>query len=174
MNDVIFLVEGSDDERFVRDVLEPRMDERSEVIKYSQKPNSAVDDILAAVHEVYRGHYFVTDLDRGQQGCHDCDDREEYERDRYDIKSAFDILVAVDAVEGWYLAGVSDEIAEEKLVRVPPTTTHVDKSEFDDVFRDSEYISKERLKIDITEEFDYDLACDRSDSFQYVCDLIGV
>lgn len=174
MDDTVFLVEGSDDERFVNRVLEPEMDYATEVIKYSQKPNDAVDNMLEVFDGVYQGHYFVTDLDRGQQDCHDCDDREAYERERYDIRESFRILVAVDAVEGWYLAGVPDELANERSVYPPESTEHVGKDEFDEVYVDSEYTSKEYLKTEIVDNFDYELARRRNDSFRYVCDVIGV
>ena|GEM_PF-2048579 len=179
MSHALFLVEGPDDDRFVKDVLEPKMDEHAEVFKYSEKPNDVVDQTIALFASEHDSHYYVTDLDRGtdERGdCSNCDQRERHERRRYDIEPSFSILVAFDAVEGWYLAGVPDEMANEMAVYPPNDTTHVGKDEFVDVFCESEYESQEQLKIDITQkyEYDYDLARQRNDSFAYVADAVGL
>ncbi len=177
MSHALFLVEGPDDDRFVKDVLEPRMDEHAEVFKYSERPNELVDQTITLLAGEHDSHYYLTDLDRGNDergDCTNCDQRETHERSRYDIGSSFGILVAVDAVEGWYLAGVPDWMANEMAVYPPNDTTHVGKDEFTEVFCDSEYERQEQLKIEIAQNYDYDLARERNDSFDYVASAVGL
>lgn len=177
MSHTLFLVEGPDDDKFVKDVLEPRMDEHAEVFKYSEKANDLVDDTVRLLAGTYEGHYYVADLDRGtdERGdCRNCDQRERHERDRYELDPTFEILVAVDAVEAWYLAGVPDWMGNDRDVYPPSDTTYVDKDEFTAVFEESSYRSQEQLKIDIVRDYDYDLARERNDSFRYVADAVGL
>lgn len=177
MSHTLFLVEGPDDDRFVNRVLEPRMDEHAEVFKYSEKANDLVDQTIAMFAGEYDGHYYVTDLDRSNDergDCANCDQRETHEAARYDLQPPFEIFVAVDTVEGWYLAGVPDTLANERSVYPPGDTTHVGKAEFVEVFERSDYDSQEQLKIDVLQQYDSDLARERNDSFAYVADAVGL
>lgn len=177
MDDVVFLVEGPDDKRFVETVFKPRIDGKPDVVKYAQKSTADVNNLVSAFAGVCDDHYYVTDLDRGNEergGCRSCDEREVYEKRRYDILNPFDVLVAVDAVEGWLLAGVSDAVATEGQVPVPSTTDHVGKPEFTEAFEQSTFGDKETFVDRIFGDYDYDLARERNDSFRYVADAVGL
>ncbi len=177
MDDIVFLVEGPDDKRFVEAVLKPQIAGKPDIVKYSQKSTSDVNSLVRAFAGACREHYYVTDLDRGEPergNCQDCDDREAHEQDRYDILDPFDVLVAVDAIEGWLLAGVSDAVATEGEVPVPRTTDHVGKDEFDDVFERATFSRKELFVEKILNDYDYDLARERNDSFDYVASAVDL
>jgi hypothetical protein len=153
------------------------MDGHADVLKYQQHPNEKVEGMIEVFSEGRRTHYYVTDLDKGNEdrgGCENCDQREIHERDRYEVPLDFEILVAVDAVEAWYLAGVPDWMSDQQNVCPPSDTTQVNKDEFTAVFEQSSYRTKQQLKIEIAQNYDYDLARERNDSFAYVASAVGL
>lgn len=177
MDDVVFLVEGPDDKRFVETVLRPRIEGKPDVVKYAQKSASDVNSLVSAFAGTCAEHYYVTDPDRevdARGNCQNCDERETHEQQRYDILDPFDVLVAVDAVEGWLLAGVSDAVASEGRVPVPSSTDHVGKPEFTAAFEESTFGSMERFVDRIFDDYCCDLARDRNDSFDYVASAVGL
>jgi hypothetical protein len=173
MGEYIFLIEGGEDERFVREIISTEISNEVDLYKYEQKTPTEVNKFIQVYTDTHHHHYYLTDLDAGQDDCYCCGDREEFERSRFQLES-FEVLVVADEIESWYLAGVPNSIVQKRDVDLPDDFEEADKDVFDNIFTDSDFTSKERFKIEILQRYDYDLARERNDSFAYVASAVGL
>jgi hypothetical protein len=170
----VFLVEGEADKRFLENIIVPKLENGGTVLAYSQEPDSAVETLIQAFDSMYREQYLLRDFDKGQNGCTEISDRIAWTQNKFSNISDEDVVIVADAIEGWYLAGLSDEYGDEMGIEIPETTMHVDKTAFNQKLQDSVYSSQINFQKEIIERFSVEEGKRRNSTFEYMIDFLDI
>lgn len=171
---VVFFVEGPDDERFVERVIQPKLTtDNVNTHRYSKQPDQSVDQAIAGFQGMYRGLYLLRDYDEGNQECQCIAERKEFVKKKFKNIRKDQIIIAIDEIEAWYLAGIDTESASDLGINSYSDTNNVNKSDFIEELEKSKYNSKKNLQMEIIKRFSIDIAKQKNNSFQYCLDRLS-
>ena len=175
------LLEGDDDERFFEEVIKPIYLEKYDHVqlwKYSQKKKERVNQFLNSVKAMQAAGMvdtlLVADLD--DSPC--VTDRKERVLSRFralegklesETGPSFPtrVLIVCKEIEGWYLAGLSDESCDHIGISASfGNTDQVTKELFDNVMPIS-FKTRIAYLETILQMFDYETARSKNSSFRY-------
>lgn len=170
---IVFFVEGPDDERFIQQVIKPNLSiDNINTHRYSKQPDLSVDQAIAGFQGMYKGLYLLRDYDEGNQGCHSITERKEFVKKKFKNVRRDQIIIAVDEIEAWYLAGIDSESASNLGISSYSNTENVNKNDFIDTLNESKYESKKNFQMEILKRFSISTAKQKNSSFQYCIDRL--
>ena len=165
---VVFFIEGPDDGRFIEQVIEPKLTtDNVNTHTYSRQPDQSVDQAIAGFQGMYRDLYLLRDYDEGNQKCQCIVDRKDFVKDKFENIRKDQVIIVVDEIEAWYLAGISSESASDLGINSYPNTNDVNKDDFLSELEESKYTSKKNFQMEIIKRFSIDTAKKKNNSFQY-------
>src|SRR5690606_37925973 len=86
--------------------------------------------------------------------------------DRFCVVNPGAVMVIIQEIESWYLAGLGPSDARILGVSVPDSTDHLTKEEFNRTIP-SQYVSRIAYMLEILSRFSIPEACRKNRSFQY-------
>ena len=137
---LFIFVEGSDDERFISQVIVPRIQEKYnhikfiKFIKYATMAKVAVESFVKTCKQKEAYDYlFVCDMDaRGDKSlCVTSRKSKEQNKYGHNFLETNKIVVVKEEIESWYLAGISIEQATRFKIKLVTDTTFTTKEDFE-------------------------------------------
>jgi len=163
------LLEGPDDERFFSRIVLPLFAEKGyevRIWKYACEKRQRTINLILAVRKGGKSYIFVRDIDRTPYARTRV--QETLNRFGHAMEPEM-IVIVVPEIEGWYLAGVSEDAASRLGIRARiGRTDRVTKEEFNTL------VPRGRSRIEfmqgILEEYDIGLARKKNRSFRFFMD----
>jgi hypothetical protein len=165
-------LEGDDDERFFAAVVRPLFADRYdrvEFVKYAQKSPEWRRNFLKGLERMGAECLYVTDLDRAP--CYTF--RKEAIVNRIPRLHPRRIFVVRPVIEGWYLAGLSEEAARKLRIELPRSCDECDKQKFNALIP-QRYDSRLDFTIEVLKQFSVEEARRKSTSFDYLLTRHGL
>lgn len=159
------LVEGNDDERFFNRIVIPLIAPRFRsvrLIKYACLKRARVCKFIQSIRRSGDEYLVVTDIDQAP-GVRA---KKQMILERFCVVQPGAIVVIVQEIESWYLAGLEASDASILGVRVPQTTDNVTKEEFNRTIP-PQYTSRIAYLLEILSRFSIPSACRKNRSFHY-------
>lgn len=158
---IYVLVEGSDDKRFVNNVLSPLLKEKYgsyKVWEYAKKKDEAINNFIRSINSMNCDCLFLVDSDYSE-----AEDIKRKYLTKFTQLQEDKISVVLREIEAWYLSGIDEESFSKKLSkRIPNDTSHITKEMFDTYFM---RLTGTEAKIASLVNYNIGLACQRSPSF---------
>lgn len=166
MNKLFVYVEGDHDEIFANFILSDYLRQSKSIelwpIKYAEKPPKLINkDIKSKSNYNY---LFLSDLDNKTYPCITA--RKEDRLNNYENLNESSIIIVCEEIESWYLAGIDNSLEQFSSLNIPDTTDGIDKETFDEMIKSISDYKKDAL-IEISKNYNFDLATKRNKSFKY-------
>ncbi|MGI6168943.1 MAG: hypothetical protein ACOYI4_04400 [Christensenellales bacterium] len=152
-------VEGADDERFFRWYFRKR---KIKIIKYAQEKRVKTNQFIQTIQEMEHADYiFMTDKDNFK-----LNEKLERIQSWYPSIDLDRVYVAIQEVEGWYLAGVTRDTCKEWGIRYYYDTNDLVKEDFNALIP-RPFLSRIDFMLEILKNFSMPEALRRNRSFRY-------
>lgn len=162
---LFILLEGNDDERFFDRIIVPLIAHRYrsvKLIKYACLKSVRVCKFIRSIRRMGDELMVVADIDQAP----DVWAKKQVIMGRFCVSNPGEIIVIIQEIESWYLAGLGPSDAGLLGVRPPHTTDHVTKEIFNQAIP-LHYISRIAYMIEILSRFSIPTACRKNRSFHY-------
>lgn len=162
---LFILVEGNDDERFFTSIIIPLLSPRYRavrLIKYACMRSNRVCRFIRSIHRAGDELLLVTDIDKAPGVAA----KKHIIMERFGVIQQGEIMVIIQEIESWYLAGLELEDAQRLGVRPLHSTDQVTK----EIFNTSippQYTSRIAYMIEILSRFSISSACRKNRSFHH-------
>ena len=162
---LFIFVEGSDDHRFFSRVIVPLLEGEYasvELVTYASMKSVKVCRFVRSITAM--DHDFIL--------CADIDQERNVKAKKAVLKSRFCVLsndrivVIIQEIESWYLAGLDDKAQKHLSLRSYRNTNHITKEIFNRMIPRS-YTSRIAFMADILDLFSIDMALEKNRSFRY-------
>lgn len=171
---LVILIEGDDDKDFFDRVIKPGFEQKYRPVvlwKYSQKSPEEVNQFLETNKNKFDAEYiFVADNDKLR-----CVAKKKAEiQEKYNgVDDKNKILLVVRKIEGWYFAGLDEDVCERLGVSSFRTTDKMGKGKFKKAQRVS---SRSRINFmqEVLRLFDIETAKCKNKSFKYFAEKYGL
>lgn len=170
---LVMLVEGADDRRFVEQIVFPRLHSWSQRIvkEYAQLSRPELEAIIR-VYNISGWNYFIL----GDKDASPCiSQRKSSLSERFGGVPQDKIIVVERTIEAWYLAGLSPD--NHLRIEVPRDIDSCNKQKFEQVAQPIRKKSGDtilQIKNRLLEEYDWQLALNRSRSLRYFATKLGI
>jgi hypothetical protein len=165
-------VEGTDDERFFRSVVLPRMAGRYDDIRltrYAGLTTERVNNFLASIRAMQADYIFVSDIDRAP--C--VTEKKRTLAARYARLDPGSIIVVKAEIESWYMAGLDAEACATFNLRQVRDTQEITKERFVQM-APAGFRSGLDFMIEVLNHFSADVARSQNASFDYFATKHGL
>lgn len=158
-------VEGPDDVRFFNEVIKPIFDERYdwvEVRAYAKEGSDYVIKFLKSIQAMQADYILVADINsapcisKRKQKLHKIFKNVDEDR----------ILVIVQEIESWYLAGLDEANSEKLRLPIFKTTNSFTKEQFNGLIPEK-FDSRIDFMLEILKHFSLETAKRKNDSLRY-------
>ena len=160
------LLEGPDDERFFHTVIEPKLKEKYDQIKfylYSGRPKKQRENYIKTL--IHGNKNYVVIADFNSSTC--MTDKKQWFQQQM-IRNVQDskIFIAKIMIESWYLSGL--DYSASTLLQIPyhPNTESISKTEFEEMIP-TNFSSRIDFMNEILKKFNLDVALKQNNSFEY-------
>jgi len=168
LNRVYVLVEGDDDERFVKRIVEPLLLKRYpkvDTYQYAARPKKIVERFVNTARTKLNAELLcLSDMDNFP--CITKRKRNVVEKKIGGVY-ATRVIVVRKKIEGWYLAGITTGNDRKIGIQCPDQTNQVNKTDFDNIVRKTKFTSRISCMIVLLDIFDIQTAVRRNTSFKY-------
>lgn len=158
-------VEGPDDRRFFDTIIKPLLETKYTSVlvpTYRCLKIARVNAFLESIKAGNACYIFVADFDSAP--CVTA--RKQEIRNQYASAEDDSIVVVIEEIESWYLAGLDDTGARELGVTSLPNTDDVTKEQFNDL-KPGKFDSRIDFMLEILKRFSVEVANQKNESFAY-------
>jgi hypothetical protein len=162
---LFIFVEGSDDVRFFETIVKPRFEhafDSVELITFACTKSVKVDRFIRGINEMHHSYIIVTDIDM-ETSVHA---KKKIILSRFTEADYLNIMVIIQEIESWYLAGIDDAGAKALGIHAPARTDSVTKEHFLRLIPRF-YPSKIAFMIQILKHFSLSIAVEKNKSFRF-------
>lgn len=162
---LFIFVEGSDDVRFFETIIKPRFEhafESVELITFACTKSVKVDRFIRGINAMHHSYIIVTDIDM-ETSVHA---KKMIILSRFTEADYRNIMVIIQEIESWYLAGIDDTGAKALGIHAPARTDFVTKEHFIR-WIPRYYPSKIAFMIEILKHFSLSVAVEKNKSFRF-------
>ena len=174
MRNLFVFVEGKEDIIFVKNVLHNIFQKKSIniiPIPYQTTRNHEVKKHIKA-SRANHDYVMLSDLDSHTYPC--ITSRKDQRIEELDCEITPDkIIIVVEELENWCLAGIDTNIGEYSDFVIPENTDNITKEDFDEILSKTSF-NKNKLFNYLSFNFNPDLAVKRNKSFKYFLEKYGV
>jgi len=161
------LCEGSDDQKFVEQIVAPRLNAHFDLVKvvtYARKKKTKTESYVRNVLRAGDTVFFLTDFDAAPS----ISDRVATVRDTFGgVLDSEDVYVVVQEIESWYLAGLPRQHDVPDLGLPPPRTDDLTKEAFNALI--SGQASRVDVMVEVLKRYDLARGRSRNHSLAYFC-----
>lgn len=165
---LFILVEGNDDERFFTRVIIPLLSPRYRavrLIKYACMRSNRVCRFIRSIHRAGDELLLVADIDK----VPGVTAKKRILMERFGVVQPGEIMVIIQEIESWYLAGLETQDAHRLGVHPIPSTDQVTKEIFNATIP-PQYTSRIAYMLEILSRFSIPSACRKNRSFHHFMD----
>jgi hypothetical protein len=162
---LFIFVEGSDDVRFFETIIKPRFEhafESVELIMFACTKSVKVDRFIRGIKAMHHNYIIVTDIDFEKS----VNDKKTIIMSRFSEADYNNIMVIIQEIESWYLAGIDDNGAKALGIHVPARTDFVTKEHFIR-WIPRYYPSKIAFMVEVLKHFSLSVAVEKNKSFRF-------
>jgi hypothetical protein len=164
---LIIFLEGADDERFFKAVFEQKLLEKYERIQYfpyARESRVKINEFMSSILKTAGDDYlFFADID--QEPC--VTEKKSKLRGKYSQLQDHLIFVVKKEIESWYLAGISQEAADELKIRGKLGETDTLTKEQFDQKQPTSFTSRIDFLQEILKIYSLEVALPRNQSLAY-------
>jgi len=160
------LIEGDDDERFVKTILKPLFENSYNYLKpykYAQKPKRKVVRFIRSIRSMRADFLCLADFDNSPCITHR---KNKVRKEKIGKVEDSKIIIVKKAIESWYLAGMSDDCCKRLRIPILDTTDSVNTGQLRDLLARSKLGCTVSCKIEILRNYNLDVAKLKSQSFE--------
>lgn len=158
-------VEGDDDVRMFNMLVHslfPDNYNSVEVRKYAQEIPTKIDNFIKSIKAMKAQYIFVSDIDSSPS----LSDKKQKLQQKYKSLEADRILIIVQEIESWYIAGIEEEFCRKIGIKYIHLTDDLTKEKFNNMMP-KQFDSRIDFMLELLKHFSIDLAKDRNTSFNY-------
>jgi len=162
---LFIFVEGSDDVRFFETIIKPRFEHAFtsvELITFACTKSVKVDRFIRGINAMHHNYIIVTDIDM-ETSVHA---KKNIILSRFSEAEYQNIMVIIQEIESWYLAGIDDKGAKALGIHTPARTDFVTKEHFIR-WIPRHYPSKISFMIEVLKHFSLSVAAEKNKSFRF-------
>ena len=175
MRNLFVFVEGKEDIIFVKNVIHNIFIKHSInviPIPYQKTRNHDVINHIKTSKAKNQDYVLLSDLDSHTYPC--ITSRKDQRIEELDCEITPDkIIIVVEELESWCLAGIDTNIGEYSDFVIPENTDNITKEDFDEILSKTSF-NKNKLFNYLSFNFNPDLAVKRNKSFKYFLEKYGV
>ncbi len=175
MKNLFVFVEGKEDIIFVKKVLYNLFMKHSIniiPIPYQKTRNHDVKKYIKASKANNHDYVLLSDLDSHKYECITSRKNQRIEELNDEI-TPDKIIIVVEELESWCLAGIDESIDEYADFIVPENTDNITKEDFDEILSNTSF-NKNKIFNYLSFNFNVDLAVKRNKSFKYFLKKYGI
>jgi len=165
---IVIFVEGKDDERLLKKIIEIKAEELIEHMRFYQfakRKYKEVCKFIRNIPKVNSDYIFVHDLNDSE--CFPV--KIENLSEKYKDLEKDKVIIVVKSIESWYLAGINKESCKELKIKYYENTSNVNKQNFSGLIP-KEYGSRIDFMSEELKYFNIGEAKKRNESFKYFYD----
>lgn len=158
-------VEGEDDERFFKKIMEPKLQKKYDFVKticYAAMKKEKIDNFLKSIKAMGADYIYVTDINNSP--CVTAKKQETKNKLRNIDEGK--IIVVIKEIESWYLAGLNDTVSEKFKICIYSTTDTITKEQFNSLIP-KKFDSRIDFMLEILKFFSIEKAKQKNRSFRY-------
>lgn len=158
-------VEGEDDERFFKSIVEPKLKKNFDFVetrRYATLKKEKINNFLKSIKAMGADYIFVTDINKSP--CITAK-KQKIQNKLRNIDST-KIIVVIKEIEGWYLAGLSHAACTRFKIRNFANTDEITKEQFDTLIP-KDFDSRIDFMIEVLKNFSIEIATKKNRSFNY-------
>jgi hypothetical protein len=162
---LFIFVEGSDDVRFFETIIKPRFEhiyESVELITFACTKSVKVDRFIRGINAMQHSYIIVTDIDFEKS----VPAKKNIILSRFSEADYQHIMVIIQEIESWYLAGIDGPGAKALGIHAPARTDFVTKELFIG-WIPRYYPSKIAFMIEVLKHFSLSVAVEKNKSFRF-------
>lgn len=167
MNILFTYVEGYYDRIFVENVLSDFFNEKHQMtlipIEYSRKSKSGINKDIKSKSKY--NYLLFADLDKSKYPC--ITSKKDKLNEVFSYLDMSKCFIVKEEIESWFLAGIDNNLDEFKAFDIPASTDSITKEKFDEILESNGVLDKSAFLIDVSKNFDIELATRRNSSFNY-------
>ncbi len=158
-------VEGKDDERFFKKIMEPKLQKKYDFVEtrcYAAMKKEKIDKFLKSIKAMGADYIYVTDINNSP--CVTA--KKQKTKNKLRNIDEDKIIVVIKEIESWYLAGLSDIESEKFKISIYSTTDTITKEQFNSLIP-KKFDSRIDFMLEILEFFSIEIAKQKNRSFRY-------
>ena len=162
---LFLLVEGNDDERFFENVIKPEFEEIYDYVKiykYAEEKDEKTDNFIKSINSMQADYIFFVDFDNFP--CITA--RKERIKQKHKNIDPDKIIVVVEEIESWYLAGLNSSAYNQLKIKKQNLTDNISKEKFNSLIPKN-FASRTDFMIEILKFFSLEEATRKNKSFNY-------
>lgn len=163
---ILFIfVEGEDDERFFRRIIQPEYEKKYASVmlwKYAKTKKEKVLNFLKSIKSMNADYIFITDINLAP--C--ISNRKQKMQDKFTGLDEDRIVVVIKEIESWYLAGLSDDFLRQFKIPFYSETENITKEQFNNLIP-RKFNSRISFMVEILDYFSIEIATQKNRSFKY-------
>lgn len=162
---LFIFVEGSDDVRFFETIIKPRFEhlfDSVELITFACTKSVKVDRFIRGINAMHHSYIIATDIDM-ETSVHA---KKNIILSRFSEADYLNIMVIIQEIESWYLAGIDDAGSKALGIHAPARTDFVTKEHFIRLIPRF-YPSKIAFMIQVLKHFSLSIAVEKNKSFRF-------
>jgi len=166
-NELYFLVEGNDDERFFQRIVEPILQDRYDYIgyyQYARRPKRKIQAFIKSIASKQADFLCITDINTSP--CVTAR-KKQVKRNKLGTLSDSRVLVVKKEIESWYLAGLNEECCRRLRLPACRETESISKEQFKQFLSGSKLGCTINCMIDILRNYNICTAKSKNESFDY-------
>ena len=165
MTTLFFLLEGPDDERFFKSVLEKKFRQKYSDIKlylYAGRPKKEIKNFVKTLNSGNKDYIILADFDNST--C--VTDKKNQLIKIHSNFIASKIVICKCEIESWYLSGLNNADSKSLAITYKANTEDISKEDFKkNVFL--KFTSRIDFMNEILKKFEFDTARKQNSSFEY-------
>ncbi|MCQ8894651.1 MAG: hypothetical protein NQU46_08515 [Methanolinea sp.] len=162
---LFLFVEGNDDERFFLHIIVPLLlplYRSVHVIKFACMKRANVCRLVRSIRRMNDEYIVFSDIDQ-EAGVRA---KKHVLMERFCVLDAREIVVIIQEIESWYLAGLDDVSESDLGIPHHPNTDHITKEYFNNQIP-RRFASRIAFMLEILSRFSIPVACGKNNSFRY-------
>lgn len=162
---LFLFVEGDDDERFFKEIINPKFKEEYNsvtILKYANLKIDKVNKFIQSIKSMGAEYIFVSDINSSP--C--VTDKKQRIQSKFHNIDINKIMVIVREIESWYLAGLDKQNLDELKISFSGATNNINKEIFHKLIP-NRFDSRVDFMIEILNRFSIETAKKNNNSFKY-------
>jgi hypothetical protein len=159
------LVEGLDDVRFFQRILQPLLEQRYSEVKilaYAKMKLHKVEQMVKSFKAMQADYIFVADNDQAP-----CVTAKKVKlQAKYTNLTTENIIITIEEIEGWYLAGLKQIDCEQLKFKHPGSTDSLTKEAFR-TLQPKRFVSALDFMVELLKYFSVETARENNKAFSY-------
>lgn len=164
-NTLYLLIEGDDDERFFRKVMNPVFQKKYNDVKlwkYAEEPPKKINNFLKSLRAMKSDYFYLRDINYSP--C--VTEKKKGIQNKFNKLDNNKIIIVIKEIESWYLAGLDNEGSKKLGISPRSSTDNITKEQFNNLIS-KKFDSRIDFMSEVLKYFSIETAKQKNKSFKY-------